>query len=540
MISHLGVCLTAWYGENRVGMRVAGHSRPRRIWALAFLGFFLAGAAWAFASPYDGASDEVQHIIRAAGVVQGQIAPKLSTGNSHFGGTGGLQTVPKGLVQGIPRPGSNYCYHRRPAQSAACAPVPGKGGHTLATFQTGAGRYNPLYYAAVGGPLVLWPDWTGILLARLASAALCSAFLASAWLSCIQWRRSPLLLAGLLVAATPAFFELSGAINPNSLEIAASISLAAAAIPLLLDQQSLYVQGWLRRAAVAAIGICQFRALGPGMVAGLLFVLLVPPVRARLRQLARLLSARWWAAGVGISAIVGVWWTTHYKAGQIGHYTTAHYAPSAALHIELTSRLPVYLVQMVDGFGAFYDTHPPALIFVVWASALGVLLVNALALGDRTGRWRLAVLILGTLAMAPALELSTVNTFGFSFQGRYILPLAVAIPLLAAYIAGRDTRYPPMLQVAAIRASVVVLLPLQLFSLGYVMDRWQSGIGPGHTLNPLNGTWHPVVGSALPLLSMTAGLVILGVMAWRAVIPDQGEHVPQVSQSPAHVEVPSA
>ena len=182
-------------------------------------------------------------------MVEGQIFAKPAT-KPGLGNVGAYQTVPKGLVQGdAPAVTYGYCYHWAPARSAACAPVPGAGGKTPTTVITGAGRYNPVYYAAVGEPLVLWPNWTGILLARLISAALCAAFLASAWLSCLEWRRSRLLIAGLLVAATPAFFELTGAVNPNSLEIAAGISLAAAAIPLLLDGDSPHAQRWLRRAA---------------------------------------------------------------------------------------------------------------------------------------------------------------------------------------------------------------------------------------------------------------------------------------------------
>jgi hypothetical protein len=69
-----------------------------------------------------------------------------------------------------------------------------------------------------------------------------------------------------------------------------------------------------------------------------------------------------------------------------------------------------------------------------------------------------------------------------------------------------------------------VLLPVQLFSLGWVMDRWQSGIGPRHTLNPLLGSWHPVTGSALPLVLMTAGLVGFGWLAWRAANLAGDEH----------------
>ena len=54
------------------------------------------------------------------------------------------------------------------------------------------------------------------------------------------------------------------------------------------------------------------------------------------------------------------------------------------------------------------------------------------------------------------------------------------------------------------------------------MDRFQSGVGPGHALDPLLGSWHPVTGSVLPLAAMTAGLISLGVMAWReARLPDE-------------------
>jgi hypothetical protein len=71
---------------------------------------------------------------------------------------------------------------------------------------------------------------------------------------------------------------------------------------------------------------------------------------------------------------------------------------------------------------------------------------------------------------------------------------------------------------------IVVLLPVQLLSLGYVMDRWQSGVGPGHSLNPLLGSWHPVTGSALPLVLMTAGLIGFGWLAWRAASLAEDEH----------------
>jgi Predicted membrane protein (DUF2142) len=517
-----------------MGARRLGHLG--HAWPLAFLVFFLIAAAWVFASPYDGAPDEVRHIIRAAGVVEGQIFAQPANEPGH-GNVGAYQTVPKGLVQGHPPTiTNNYCYHWIPARSAACAPVPGPGGKTPTAVITGAGRYNPVYYSAVGGPLVLWPDWTGILLARLISAALCAAFLASAWLSCLEWRRSRLLLAGLLVAATPAFFELAGAVNPNSLEIAAGISLAAAVVPLLLGGDSADVPRWLRRAALAAMGIGQFRAMGPELLAALLVVLLVAPSRARLRQLWERRSARWWTAGVLASCALGETWTVISKVSDIGDVAHTHFSTLQILRVELLpdGQLLKVVEQMIDGF-SYYDTKPPILILAVWGIPIAFLLIAAFAWGTGLERWRLAALMAGAASIPVLFEVSSANTFGFSFQGRYILPLVVSIPMLAAFIIGRSGQLATSAQARVIRALTVLLLPVQLLSLGYVMDRWQSGIGRGHTLDPLLGSWHPVTGSLLPLVLMTAGLAGLGVLAWRAARLPAEERAVVQSSPPAEL-----
>ena len=492
--------------------------RLARGWVLAFGAFFLLGAAWALVTPYAGGPDEVRQIIRAAGVAEGQIFVR-PVASSAMAYTGAYQTVPSGLVRGGPPGyGNTYCYHLNPAQSASCAAVPGgPGAHVRRTYLTGNGRYNPLYYAAVGEPLVLWPDWTGILLARLISAALCAAFLASAWLSCREWRCSPMLTAGLLVAVTPALVEMSGVINPNSVEMAAGISLAAAAIPLLLDEGSPDVVRWLRRAAVAAIGIGQVRSFGPVIVGCVLAVLLIPPVRARLRYLWQLRATRWWSAGVLASCVIGAAWSVYFKAYQVAHLAQGSYTAGRILKIEVTGRLLKIVTQMIDGFP--YDNRTPSLIFTVWAIALGLLLIAAFAWGPRQGRWRLTALIALTLATPVAVDIAATNTYGFSFYGRYVFAVAAGIPLLAAFIIGRSGVLTQLQQASLIRAVIVLLLPFQLISLGYMMVRWQSGVGPGHSLNPLHGGWIPVTGPGFPLLLMMIGLCVLGWLSWRAALP---------------------
>ncbi len=501
-------------------MRRAMPGRAVRPWLISFAAFFLIASAWALASPYDGTPDEMRHVIRAAGVVQGQIFQAPAVGRGDV--LGAYQTVPRGLVP--PRndlsPVSRDCYHGHPERSAACGPQPGPGGRTPVTVLTGAGRYNPLYYAAVGEPLVRWPDWTGVILARLISAALCAAFLASAWLSCAQWRQSPLMTGALFLAVTPAAFQLTGGVNPNAVEIAAGVCLAAAAIPLLLDEDSPNVRSLLRRASIAAIAIAQFRVMGPAFVVGWIALLLVPPVRARLRQLRPQASTWIWSAAVLVSCVIGAAWTVAFKVTQIGIYARPDYTASQALR-HAFAPLPRLVGQAIDGF-SYYDTRPPEVILLAWLLPLVVLAMAALAWGTWTDRWRLGVLIVGVLAIPVVSDLTAPN---LPFQGRYVLPVAVGIPLLSAFTLGRTDVLPVAWQATGSRIVILFLLPFQLLSLVWVMDRWQSGIGAGHSLNPLRGTWHPVTGSTAPLLTMAAGLIMLGILGWHATRARRVQHV---------------
>ena len=197
--------------------------RTRRLsWLLAFVGFFLAIGAWSFAAPYNGTPDEKDHIYRAYGVATGQVV--LSPEKAIRDG-GAFVDVPTSLLV-------VDCWQFKSEVSAECAKEPG-GDETLASVGTGAGRYFPAYYALVGGPLALSPDWTGVLLSRLLSAALCAFFLANALIDAMRWSRHRFLAVGVLLGVTPMVVHMGGAINPSGPELAAGVAFFAAAFPLL-------------------------------------------------------------------------------------------------------------------------------------------------------------------------------------------------------------------------------------------------------------------------------------------------------------------
>ncbi|MFL6144093.1 MAG: DUF2142 domain-containing protein, partial [Labedaea sp.] len=183
-----------------------------RVWLVGFAGFWLLHAGWAFATPLNGPPDELQHVIRAAGVLRGEFLAEMDS-------TGGIQTVPASIDRG-------WCFPARVTVPASCERDPG-GDESLVRVHTTAAARAPAYYLVTSWPLRFWPSWPGIMLSRLINGALMAALLAGAMVAVTQWYRKRPIIAGILVAVTPMTAHLGGAINPNGPEIAAALALFA-------------------------------------------------------------------------------------------------------------------------------------------------------------------------------------------------------------------------------------------------------------------------------------------------------------------------
>ncbi len=472
---------------------------------LAFLAFLCIIGAWSIATPYDGAPDEEQHLFRAAGVVAGDIMPKPE---AVYNGSGAYQTIPSGIVSE-----DRGCWEFKPAISAACQPLP-TGSRTPIRVASAAGRYSPLYYALVGWPLWLWPGWPGLLVARLVSAALAAALLASAFVCILRWSQHRLMLAGLMAAFTPMVGHLAGAVNPNGLEIAAGIAFFASAIPLLLGQREAPTQlVWV--GGISAALLAALRSSGPLWVVVAFTALLVPPGLPYLRQLLRHRTLRWWALIILIALALSVAWTEVMKAADLGNFRgSVHLSLSQATFRE-ADRWGGYLDQMV-GVTSWLDTYVPAPIYRIWQFTAAGLLLWGLVLGQRADQLRLLILLAGGVLVPSALEVWYVNTQGFVTQGRYMLPLLVGVPLLSAWVL--ESRGVAVDQARTLtRFVVLLLLPIHFLVLIYTMVRWEKGLPPMPSLSSFNllvNSWRPPLGSITPLVAELVGLLLIGWLVW--------------------------
>src|SRR5690606_19321251 len=142
-----------------------------------------------------------------------------------------------------------------------------------------------------------------------------------------------------------------------------------------------------------------------------------------------------------------------------------------------------------------------------WVSFVAGLLLFALVAVGWIDRWRFVPFVLGGFVAPGIMQVAKANVLGLQvIGGRYMLPLLVGIPLLAAFLLDR-TLMNARLSRTMTRLFIIALLPIHIVMLVYAMIRWQRGRGSG-AFNILKGEWHPPTGSLLPMLLMLVGVVV--------------------------------
>jgi hypothetical protein len=493
-------------------------TRPelRRIWLLALVAFFLLGAAWALALPANGTYDEKQHIVRAYAVAQGQLLPARHLHEESFLGTDAF-AVPATLI-----PGNSHClWYPHPAP-ASCQKPDTHHGTILHT--SGAARYSPIYYLPVGLPMLISPNYAGIVAGRLVSALLAALLLASAVVSAVRLG-SRMMVAGVALVCTPLAMNLNGAINPNGLEIAAGVLLFTTMLALLRaddpDSRTIRRLAWLAGLAVGLLLV--IRQLGPVLVAVDVGACLLLAGRTRVMALLRRRYVRWVA---GTFAVLGAAyfaaWTMISSVGDLPSATSRaqHVSVARLGELILTRRVPFYIQQAVADFG-YGETHISAAVIVVWYALLGVLLVPALWYGGRRLCWSVTLLLGVSAALLIGMEAYFARSLGWTSQGRYAMPIAVGAVIVAGYssVGGSPASGSPIRGVSRWLTHPAVLVaatvPLHVYALAFVLTRYRSGIG--QPLDPFIGTWQPLWGPVPPLLACAAGAALLTWLAFFGV-----------------------
>jgi hypothetical protein len=431
-----------------------------RIPALLVLGVLLMQAAWVLALPPFRGTDEFDHAYRAAAVADGQWrAPDRAAAH----GRGELVTVPRGIVTAARPVCSSYSYTGHdncfPAADTAAA-------RGMVQVASAAATYNPVFYLLVGSVARPFHGDAALYAMRLAVAVLCALFVGlAAWVTGL-WARSAWPLAGLVVAASPVAVFSTSVVAPNGLEMCAALTLWAALLGLhsraSVDRHQ---RAFLVTATVSAVVLTTLRSIGPLWLALIVVTALLPLGGRRVLELVRRIPVLTGACSALVLAatLASVYWTRSAGTNGIERFdTNVTNRWTATL-----GQLPLWVLQSIAAFPRRGDPAP-GVVYVCVGLVFGSLVVAGFVAARRG--WRLMLVVAATVALAVPLVATvlTIEAAGPVWQGRYGLPYAFGLALVAG--AALEVGRSPQRRTEWLVIGWCLLLVAQVVSVVHVLQ----------------------------------------------------------------------
>jgi hypothetical protein len=421
---------------------VDGLSRStRRVWWTSFVLVTLLTGLWVVANPLYAGPDEPAHVIKAVAVDHGQLtgkelSPRLREVFRDERQDFEMVRVP--AIYGIASSSTCFSYERD--FPANCLDF--SGSIKEVDDATYVARHPPAYYAVVG--IASWigtPGSGAVYLMRFISALMTSALLATA-ITALRRSTAPREVAvGVALAITPMVLFVSSLVNPSALEIAAAVTVWVCGL-VLISRAHERIDNWLvAGTGIAACAMALSRQLAPLWLGLIGLTLLGLANRAALRNLVRSNWARLWGLLVVASAMGQVLWNIVVKPLDV----SAEGRPP--MHLEIgdileivTGRTFFRYHEMIGVFG-WGDTPTPALTWIPWTAGIVFLVFAAVLWVSRRQLLMLLALLAAVVVVPVLIESATYNEGGgVNWQGRYTLPLAVGVPILAAVALGTTAR----------------------------------------------------------------------------------------------------
>ncbi|HKA93440.1 MAG TPA: DUF2142 domain-containing protein [Acidimicrobiia bacterium] len=456
-------------------------SSPRRVWWTSFVLVALLSGLWGIANPPFAAPDEPAHVFRAYSLAHGELTGKTPSARELRALD--LTDRKDYLIVRVPAVFSNAskttCFAGYPTFSAKCLEF--KGPDRTVEDGTYVGRHPPGYYALVGAVTWFVPDGSlTVHLMRLIGALITGALLATA-ITALRRAAAPGVVAvGLAIAITPMVLFVSSAVNPSAPEIAASITVWVCGFLLVRSAAERVDRRLVTAIGIAGCVLALSRQLGPFWLALIAVTLFCVSNRAGLRNVARSNWARLWAGLIVVASLVQVGWDVVVKPLDVTRSGNepATVGTTEILRTTVGRTFPRYR-EMIGWFG-WLDTPAPALSWVPWTVVLGLLVFAALLWSTRRQVAVLLGLVAAVVVVPVAIEAPTYADAGtLTWQGRYTLPLALGVPILAGGMLSMTERGRRLITPRLLLVIGVVLSGAQIVAFGQNLRRYTVGVdGP--------------------------------------------------------------
>ena len=489
--------------------------------ALSLAGF---GVAWAVTNPIGAAPDEPAHYIKALAVGQGDwLGSKLAPGEQPVfaepvrDNLATIRDVPQ-LTRRVTiparlEPDKAGCTAFTPAPAtclAADASVNSRWGKG-STAYTYLGTYQPFVYVLPGFAMQLAATpLQAFIIGRLAFGTIALLLIGVGALLCFGIAPRRAMLVGVLASLSPMVLFISFTVSASSSEIAGGVAASGAVLHLAYGGPRRRL-AWLTLALGGAFLACS-RPLGPAWVA--IFALTMWSLMGWRGTWLTLQRNLRWSIPTAATVIAAC-------AASLGWQFAFQPRPVLSLHtmaqgfIHSFASVPGILLQEVGNFG-WLDTKQVAPSYFIWGGLVLALVTLAMFLGSNRERWTLGWLGALNLLLTPLVYPIVAAPNGVGVQGRWLLPVAVSIPMFAGVIVARRTSTTRVANLVILGAVGAIAL-VQLLAIYQNARRYAVG-SSGDMLFFRQSQWVApggwTVWLVLALLS-SAGLVAAAIlMGW--------------------------
>ncbi|MGD9702323.1 MAG: DUF2142 domain-containing protein [Acidimicrobiia bacterium] len=423
----------------------AGALRVDQPWVTALLTFVIVLApflAWALATPPYASPDENDHIRYAVAVASFTPVKAIPADDREWSDDVFDQFAQRGIAApdliavgwGYARLPAFYsqegfaCFNFDSDVTADCQTFADLSGTRELVMSTRL--YPKPYYAIVGLPSLVADTTATIYAMRAVSSAIAAGAIAFA--VTVARRRRRVMLLGIAVALTPMVWFMGASVNPNGAEIALALAWWVGLIALTGDERHPPARGLVAGTMISGAGLAVVRPLSLVWLGLIAIVVMIDAGRAPLR---RLLAERSVRIGAAIVIVIGAVQAALVAGnGSLGstdpRTALTGISASDALRTSI-GRQPKVLEEMIGIFG-WLDTRVPSGVVITWLVVLGLLTGLALLAGEHRRLAVLSGLAVAAVVVPVVMEVQGVDAVGFIWQGRYSLPFALGVPLLAA------------------------------------------------------------------------------------------------------------
>jgi hypothetical protein len=371
----------------------------------------------------------------------------------------------------------------------------------LVTVASAASLYHPAFYWLVGTPAKSFTGVHALYVMRLAAALLCALLVGLAAWASIVTSRTVWPLASLILALTPVTLYSMAMPAPNGIELAAALCVWASLLGTLRAGSAVPTRNGLALVlGVGGVVLATVRTFGPLWLGLIVLTCLVAGQRRHVRRVllgparGQLLAG----ASTGVAVCGSIWWIiSERQIASLERIEAVNASPWGPSFREA----PLWVFQSVAAF-PLRDEPAPLIVYALSLALLGVLLCVAVWSGAKRERWLLLTVSVAALAVPFGITVATVNVVGTFWQGRYSLPFAFGVVLIAGAMLDRHV-------LAARITRAVVLIGAATLSVVHVV-----GAAALHAREMTEGVWADDPRWTTAPTWVIAAMMLTGVGFW--------------------------